>query len=301
MVEYTKEMITGKSMIRRFRDLYDWCSGRLDTMDTKVSASDTTAKNALSVADTAVAKAEQALDEVGELELDLVAVETNEPKWAMKMDDVSEGLVFGKGTDKAATTTATMTATVPEAAYAVNYRVVILDDPVKVFGTEVAESITDFKMAVSYSGNTVTFTLEVTYDSTQIGSEGRSYKRFKALVMNMGGTNDWPALRAYLRRTPAVEGMKYPYILVTSTPELNTGETTLPYTTWTSTLSYNRTVAFVVISKSELGDTITYTWTRKAITFNNTGEPRRVGLEIVAFPRSDGATDSFGMVLTSDD
>ena len=300
MVEYTKEMITGKSMIRRFRDLYDWCSGRLDTMDTKVSASDTTAKNALSVADTAVAKAEQAVDEVGELELDLVAVETNEPKWAMKMDDVSEGLVFGKGTDKAVTTTATMTATVPETAYAANYRAVILDDPVKVFGTEVAESITDFRITVSNSGNTLTFTLEVTYDSTQIGSEGLSYKRFKALVMNMGGTNDWPALRAYLRRTPAVEGMKYPYILGAETPLLNAGETSVPYTTWTSTLPYNRTVAFAVIPKSQLGDTIAYTWTPDAIKFNNTGEATKINLRIVAFPRSDGSENAFGMVLTSD-
>lgn len=60
--EYTIDEVKGKSVLRRFRDLYDWVTGQVTTLTQSVNNAIASANNAITIAQGSVSDAEQAVE-----------------------------------------------------------------------------------------------------------------------------------------------------------------------------------------------------------------------------------------------
>lgn len=60
--EYTVDEVKGKSILRKFRDLYDWVTGQVTTLTQSVNNAIASANNAITIANGSVSDAEQAVE-----------------------------------------------------------------------------------------------------------------------------------------------------------------------------------------------------------------------------------------------
>ena len=60
--EYTVDEVKGKSVLRKFRDLYDWVTGQVTTLTQSVNNAIASANNAITIAQGSVSDAEQAVE-----------------------------------------------------------------------------------------------------------------------------------------------------------------------------------------------------------------------------------------------
>ena len=60
--EYTIDEVKGKSILRKFRDLYDWVTGQVTTLTQSVNNAIASANNAITIAQGSISDAEQAVE-----------------------------------------------------------------------------------------------------------------------------------------------------------------------------------------------------------------------------------------------